>query len=190
MGQATQHHRFSLLSLCSVSQWSRRSTALTRLTRLSRRGRGWCGAHPLRPPAALLHKAAFCEVVASRCAKAALGVVHRWRALTGSQNRPYAKWPALGWWACLALCRGQALRAVFWSVACGQSSCVCPRPPCGPHRCAASAPGAGTARPPPKGAPSARAPLAVVVQALCKGSPPRWTNVWSCPTRLTALYEC
>ena len=131
MGQATQHHRFSLLSLCSVSQWSRRSTALTRLTRLSRRGRGWCGAHPLRPPAALLHKAAFCEVVASRCAEAALGVVHRWRALTGSQNRPYVKWPALGWWACLALCMGQALRAVFWSVACGQSSCVCPRPPQG-----------------------------------------------------------
>ncbi len=31
VGQRTQHHRFSLLSLCSVSQWSRRSTALTKL---------------------------------------------------------------------------------------------------------------------------------------------------------------
>ena len=32
----------------------------------------------------------------------------------------------------VALGISQALRAVFWSVACGQSSCVCPRPPSGP----------------------------------------------------------
>jgi hypothetical protein len=43
-----------------------------------------------------LHKAAFCKVVASHYAKAALGVVHRLRALTGLQNGPYAKWPSLG----------------------------------------------------------------------------------------------
>ena len=52
---------------------------------------------------------------------------------------------------------GRALRAVFWPVACGHSSCVCPCPPLGACRFAALAPH-GTARPPPKGAPSARAP--------------------------------
>ena len=97
-----------MVSARCASRWNRRVVL------------GFCGVHPLRPPAALLHKAAFCEVVASRYAKAALGVDHRWRALTGLQNRPYAKWPALGWLACLALCIAQALRAVFWSVACGQ----------------------------------------------------------------------
>ena len=61
----------------------------------SRGVRGSCGTRPLRPPAALLHKAAFCKVLASRCAKAALGVAHRWRALAGLQNRHYAKWPSL-----------------------------------------------------------------------------------------------
>ena len=39
--------------------------------------RGSCGIRPLRPHAALLHKAAFCKVLASRCAKAPLGVAHR-----------------------------------------------------------------------------------------------------------------
>ena len=53
------------------------------------------GIRPLRPPASLLHKAAFCKVVASRYAEAALSVGHRWRALTGLQNGPYAKWPTL-----------------------------------------------------------------------------------------------
>ena len=74
---------------CGVPQWPG-------TTRLSRGVRGSCGIRPLRPPASLLHNAAFCEVFASRYAKAALGVVHRLRALTGLQNRPYAKWPELG----------------------------------------------------------------------------------------------
>ena len=120
-------------------------------TKLSRGLRGSCGTRPLRPPASLLHNAAFCEVVASRYAKAALCVVHRFRALTGSQNRPYAKWPSLGtvaqpsalpgrvralraasrapFWLSWRCGISQALRALFWSVACGQSSCVCPCPP-------------------------------------------------------------
>lgn len=70
---------------------------------------------------------------------------------SGEGNRRYAKWPSLesvaqpsalpGRWHALraAVCAplwlswrcgiGQALRALFWSVACGQSSCVRPRPP-------------------------------------------------------------
>lgn len=138
---------------CTVSQWPRRSTALAKQHTAVAWCSGFCGARPLRPPAALLHKAAFCEVVASRCAGAPLGAVHRCRALAGSQNRPYAKWPSLGtvaqssalpgriralraatctplwlsWWLVIS----QALRALFWSVACGQSCCVCPRPPSG-----------------------------------------------------------
>jgi hypothetical protein len=51
--------------------------------------------HPLRGPSGL-HKAAFWKVLASCYAKAPLGVAHRWRALTGFQNRPYVKWPSLG----------------------------------------------------------------------------------------------
>ena len=48
-----------------------------RTTRLSRGVRGSCGARPLRPPASLLHNAAFCKVQGSRCAKAPLGAPHR-----------------------------------------------------------------------------------------------------------------
>ena len=69
----------------------------------------------------------------------------------GEGNRRYAKWPSLepvaqpsalpGRWHALraAVCAPlwlswhlgicQALRALFWSVACGQSCGVCPRPP-------------------------------------------------------------
>ena len=47
--------------------------------------------------------------------------------------------------------RSGAARKVFWSVTCGQSSCVCPRPPCGPHRCAASAPRSGCGPSAPQG---------------------------------------
>ena len=43
----------------------------------SRGVHGSCGTRPLRPPASLLHKAAFWKVPASRCAKAALGAAHR-----------------------------------------------------------------------------------------------------------------
>ena len=46
-------------------------------TSLSRGVCGSCGTRPLRPPASLLHNAAFCKVSASRCAEAPLGVAHR-----------------------------------------------------------------------------------------------------------------
>ena len=46
-------------------------------TRLSLGVSGCCSARPLRPHASLLHNAAFCEVFASRCAKAPLSVAHR-----------------------------------------------------------------------------------------------------------------
>lgn len=46
-------------------------------TGLSRSHSCFCGARPLRPHAALLHNAAFWKVLASRCAKAPLGVAHR-----------------------------------------------------------------------------------------------------------------
>ena len=65
-------------------------------TKLSRGVRNFCGSRPLRPPAALLHKAAFCKVVASRYAEAALGVGDRGRALTGLQNGTYAEWTSVG----------------------------------------------------------------------------------------------
>jgi len=94
------------------------------------------------------------------------------RALAGLQNPPYAKY--LRWvrshsrrrspvavqrptrrqlapfWLLWHCGIGQALRAVFWSVACGHSLCVCPAHPCGPRRCAAFGPALG-ARPPPRG---------------------------------------
>ena len=44
---------------------------------------------------AKLHNAAFCKVAASRYATAPRGVAHRWRALSGLQNRRYAKLPTL-----------------------------------------------------------------------------------------------
>ena len=46
-------------------------------TRLSRGARGGCGTRPLRPHASLQRNAPFCEVAASRCAEAPLGVAHR-----------------------------------------------------------------------------------------------------------------
>lgn len=141
--------------------------------------RGTCGTRPLRPPAALLHNAAFCKVVASRYAKATLGVVHRLRALTGLQNRRYAKWPSLEAVAQPSALPGQFLPSappsgrpygvlapwhwsvasqVFQSVACGQSTPVSPRPP---HRGLAAArhwpPCAGLPVCPPRGRPQSGA---------------------------------
>ena len=95
----------------------------------SRGIRASCGTRPLRPPASFLHIVLFCEVAASRYAKAPLGVAHRWRALSGLQNPQYAKWPSLVLWLSWRRGISQALRADFWSVACGQSLPVCPRPP-------------------------------------------------------------
>ena len=52
----------------------------------SRGVRGSCAARPLRPPASLLHKAAFCKVLASRSAKAPLDVAHRFAPSRVSQT--------------------------------------------------------------------------------------------------------
>ncbi len=113
--------------------------------------RGSCGARPLRPPASLLHNAALPSVPASRCAKAPLSAGHRFAPCrvkaTGvmqsglhwvrshSRRRfpvvgtPYAPPSArpCGYSGTVALVRRCALCA--WSVACGQSCGVCPRPP-------------------------------------------------------------
>ena len=109
------------------------------------------GARPLRPPAALLHKAPFCEASASRYAKATLCAGRRCapygftkKALckvayagSGRVNRrrlpvasaPYAPPPGhpFRWRGPLASV--SALRAVFQSVACGQSPRISPARP-------------------------------------------------------------
>ena len=132
-------------------------------TRLSRVFRGSCGARPLRDPLrgpSGLHRVLFCEVPASRCAKAPLGVAHRFAPLRVYKTHPMQSTSAGAvaqpsalpgrvralraavWLPCGCCCTSgisQALRAVFWSVACGHSLCVCPAHPCGPRRCAALA---------------------------------------------------
>ena len=149
----------------------------------SRGVRGSCGARPLRPPASLLHNAAFWKVLASRSAKAPLGVAHRFAPLRVSKTgvmqsglrwsrshcrrrfpvvgTPYAPPPARpcgsrGTWALVrrcALCFGQ------WPTA---SHLVCaPAHPQGLARFAGIGP-ARSARPPPEGAPSARAPTGLI----------------------------
>ena len=119
--------------------------------RLGRRVRGSCGARPRRPPASLLHNAALPSVPASRCAKAPLGAGHRFAPCrvkaTGvmqsglrwsrshSRRRfsvvgtPYAPPSArpCGCRGTVASVRRCALCG--WSVACGRSCGVCPRPP-------------------------------------------------------------
>ena len=113
--------------------------------------RGSCGTRPLRPPASLLHNAAFCKVLASRSAKAPLGVAHRFApsrvsktgvmqsGLRWSRSHSRRRFPVVGTpyappsarpCGCrgtVALVRRCALCG--WSVACGQSCGVCPRPP-------------------------------------------------------------
>ena len=64
---------------------------------------------------------------------------------------PYAP-PSVALVVCWHLGFSQALRALFWFVACGHVSGVCPRPPLSLACFAASA--ARPARPPPEGAPS------------------------------------
>jgi hypothetical protein len=119
--------------------------------RPGRRVRGSCGTRPLRPPASLLHNAALPSVPASRCAKAPLGAGHRFApcrvkatgvmqsGLRWSRSHSRRRFPVVGTpyappsarpCGCrgtVALVRRCALCA--WSVACGQSCRVCPRPP-------------------------------------------------------------
>lgn len=151
--------------------------------RPGRRVRGSCGARPLRPPASLLHNAALPSVPASRCAKAPLGAGHRcapyrvkatgvmqsglrW-SRSHSRRRfqvvgtPYAPPSArpCGYRGGLALVRRCALCYGRWPAA---SHLVCaPAHPCAsPLR--GISPARWSARPPPKGAPSARAPNRLV----------------------------
>ena len=136
-------------------------------TRLSRRERGSCGARPLRqsyitphcpqcPPVATL-KLRLVPVTASRpsgegngplCKIAFAGYGRTAVGASRSLARPTRRRLAPLWllWRCGI---GQALRAAFWSVACGQSSCVCPaHPVASPLRGIGLALGA---RPPPRG---------------------------------------
>ena len=122
-----------------------------RSTKLSRGVRGSCGARPLRPPASLLHNAAFCEVCASRCAKAPLGAAHRFApsrvhktgvmqsGLRWSRSHSRRRFPVVGTPYAPPSARPCGCRGVVASdrrcalcgrsVACGQSSCVCPAHP-------------------------------------------------------------
>jgi hypothetical protein len=152
-------------------------------TKLSRGVRGSCGARPLRPPASLLHNAALPSVPASRCAKAPLGAGHRcapyrvkatgvmqsglrWRRSHSRRRFPVVARPTR-----------RHLRALVVVVAPwhqpGAARCVVGQWPaashvvCTPaHPCASPlrgiSPARWSARPPPVGAPSARAPWLLV----------------------------
>ena len=140
--------------------------------------RGSCGTRPLRPPASLLHNAAFCKVLASRCAKLHLvsptagapsrvyktGIMQsglRWGWSHSRRRFPVASAPyappsarPCGCRGTLALVRRCALCFDQWPTA---SHLVCaPAHPQGLARFAGVG-SARSARPPPKGAPSARA---------------------------------
>jgi hypothetical protein len=144
--------------------------------------RHWC-SHAT----AKLHNAAFCEVVTSRYAKAALGVDHRMCALTGLQNRRYAKLPTLKRLpdACTsrspralraAVCRPYGVLAPWhWS---GAARCVVGQWPaashvvCAPaHPCASPlrgiSPARRSARLPPKGRPQSGAKTRRLSAAAC-----------------------
>ena len=75
---------FTSVTQCAGAQiWCRLANASRWISRRLRLGlenlgfSGLCSARPLRPPAALLHNAAFCEVVTSHCAKASFCVAYR-----------------------------------------------------------------------------------------------------------------
>ena len=142
--------------------------------------RGSCGTRPLRPPASLLHNAALPSVPASRCAKAPLGAAHRfapcrvkatgvmqsglrWSRSHSRRRFPVASAPyappsarPCGYRGTWALVRRCALCFDQWPTA---SHLVCaPAHPCAsPLR--GISPARWSARLPPKGAPSARAPM-------------------------------
>ena len=153
-----------------------------RTTRLSRGVRGSCGTRPLRPPASLLHNAALLSASASQ--SQAPFVAATASRPSGESNRRYAKLPTLERShsrrrfpvsSCPTRRRLRALVAVVapwhWS---GAARCVVGQWPaashlvCAPaHPCASPlrgiSPARWSARPPPMGAPSARAPLSLGV---------------------------
>ena len=122
-----------------------------RTTKLSRGVCGSGGARPLRSPASLLHNAALPSVPGSRCAKAPLGVAHRfapsrvhktgvmqsglrWSRSHSRRRFPVASAPYAPPSARPCGCRGTVASVrrcalCGWSVACGQSLCVCPAHP-------------------------------------------------------------
>ena len=150
-----QQHRFNMGCLAAYVSASGHGGVppCPGFTKLSRGVRGVCSVRPVRPPASLLHNAAFCKVQGSRCAKAPLGAPHRFAPIqvykTGvmqsglrwsrshSRQRfpvpgaPYAPPSAR---PCGCACTWASVRRCALccrSVACGQSCGVCPRPPVG-----------------------------------------------------------
>ncbi len=95
-------------------------------------------APPLRPPASLLHKAAFHKVRCSRCAKAPLGAPHRC-APFGFMKQALCKVASAP--SCCVLSSGFWPGASRSTSASGLRPCMgpCPRPPSGPRRFAALA---------------------------------------------------
>ena len=145
----------------------------------ARPGTRYAGQLWRSPATAKLHNAALPSVSASQ--SQAPFVAATARAIRVKATGRYAKLPTLGtvaqpsalpvrfralcaasWLPCG--CRGtvalvRRFAQCFWSVACGQSSCMCPAHPCGPRRYAAFGPALG-ARPPPRGSliPAPRGP--------------------------------
>ena len=149
-----------------------------RTTKLSRGVRGSCGTRPLRPPASLLHNAALLSASASQ--SQAPFVAATASRPSGESNRRYAKLPTLERShsrrrfpvsSCPTRRRLRALVAVMalWHQS-GAARCLLGQWPTASHVvCAPAHPSASplrgisparwSARPPPVGAPSARAPL-------------------------------
>ena len=103
------------------------------------------------PTAARPHgftKQALCKVACAGVGRTAVGAPRSVPALRAAACTP--------WWLSWHLGISQALRAVFWSVACGQSCGVCPRPPTGASPLRGIGPRAPVCPSAPTGAPSVR----------------------------------
>jgi hypothetical protein len=170
--------------LCSLSQWARRVTAMPRYHQAV----AWCAWQLWHAPAAAkLHNAALPSVPASRCAKAPLGAGHRFapcrvkatgfmqNCLRWVRSHSRRRFPVV---SRPTRRRLRALVAVVspWHQS-GAARCVAGQWPaaihvvCAPaHPCASPLRGISSARlsarPPPVGAPSDRAPW-LLVFAIC-----------------------
>lgn len=171
--RAGEVHRqcFASIGQCAVAQiWPRLAAASCWISRRLRLGlapgmRGSCGTRPLRqsyitphcpqcPPVS--RKLLLWQPPLRALRVKATGVMQnclRWSGRTAvgaprSHSRPTRRRLA-PLWRLWHRGIGQALRAAFWSVACGQSCCVCPA-----HPLASPLRGIGLAlgaRPPPRG---------------------------------------
>ncbi len=140
-------------------------------------------APPLRPPAALLHKAPFHKVRCSRCAKAPLGAPHRC-APFGFMKQALCKVASAPASCVLSSGFGQALRAAHLQVACGHVCGPAPaRPRASPLR--GFGPRGLPVRPPrglPQPAPRVRGaerhsglrPLCISLSPICGGT---WSRI-------------